>query len=80
MPRGGSSYFQAKPETASSMESIAAQLGKDELMDQSKRYFGGISYFDTNIDPRFRVIFVLGGPGSGKVLLHNVQVARFRSS
>jgi UMP-CMP kinase len=33
---------------------------------KAMQIFGGLQYYNTNIDKRFRSIFVLGGPGAGK--------------
>lgn len=44
----------------------AAALCGDERSSQAASKFGGLKYFNTDIDRRFRVLFVLGGPGAGK--------------
>lgn len=67
-----------------SAEEIASEIlgDADALTQQSRRNFGGIEYFDTSVDQRFRTLFVLGGPGSGKgtqseYMLQNFPVAHF---
>jgi UMP-CMP kinase len=52
--------------TRRTMPEIAQGLAHDALMAGSKRHFGGLDYFDTSFDRRFRTIFILGGPGAGK--------------
>jgi hypothetical protein len=44
--------------------SYAATLCGDNLTSRSISTFGGIQYFNTDVDSRFRVLFVLGGPGT----------------
>lgn len=49
---------------------------------QTPRDFGGIPYWNTAADRRFRVLFVLGGPGAGKgtqsaLMEENYPVAHF---
>jgi hypothetical protein len=39
----------------------------DELSSQACSTFGGIKYYNTDIDERFRVLFVLGGPGAYRI-------------
>ena len=41
----------------------AASLCGDDLSVKAASNFGGLKYFNTDIDGRFRVLFVLGGPG-----------------
>ena len=59
-----SSSTTITPEAEAQRE--VATLCNDAVSQQAKRSFGGIDFYDTSIDPRFRVLFVLGGPGAGK--------------
>lgn len=38
-------------------------LCNDDLSVRAMSSFGGIKYINTDVDSRFRVLFVLGGPG-----------------
>ena len=52
--------------TTSSLQEQASSLCGDARTRQALRDFGGLRYFNTALDDRFRVLFVLGGPGAGK--------------
>jgi hypothetical protein len=47
---------------------VATELAKtlccDDLSSRASSTFAGIKYYNTDIDGRFRVLFVLGGPGT----------------
>jgi hypothetical protein len=42
---------------------MAMSICGDDLSAKACSLFGGLKYYNTDIDNRFRVIFVLGGPG-----------------
>jgi hypothetical protein len=42
---------------------FADALCGDDLSVRAMSSFGGIQYFNTDVDNRFRILFVLGGPG-----------------
>lgn len=44
----------------------AYSLYGDELSSNAASAFGGLKYYNTNMDDRFRVLFVLGGPGKSE--------------
>jgi hypothetical protein len=43
---------------------MAISICGDDLSVKACSSFGGIRYYNTDIDNRFRVLFVLGGPGT----------------
>ena len=43
---------------------MAMSICGDELSVRASSIFGGLKYYNTDIDNRFRVLFVLGGPGN----------------
>jgi UMP-CMP kinase len=55
-------------QSVSNAEAEAEALALDALADRREALsnFGGLSYWNTDMDRRFRVLFVLGGPGAGK--------------
>jgi hypothetical protein len=42
---------------------VAMSICSDDLSIKACSIFGGLKYYNTDIDNRFRVLFVLGGPG-----------------
>ena len=48
---------------ATEARNMALSICGDDLSVQSCSTFGGLRYFNTDIDNRFRILFVLGGPG-----------------
>lgn len=42
---------------------MAMSICGDDLTQKAYSTFGGLPYYNTDIDNRFRVLFVLGGPG-----------------
>jgi hypothetical protein len=42
---------------------MAMSICGDDLTLKAYSTFGGLPYYNTDIDKRFRVLFVLGGPG-----------------
>lgn len=43
---------------------MAMSICGDDLSVRASSTFGGLKYYNTDIDNRFRVLFVLGGPGN----------------
>lgn len=43
---------------------MATSICGDDLSVRASSTFGGLKYYNTDIDNRFRVLFVLGGPGN----------------
>lgn len=58
-------FRSEKAFNAAEMETInyAGALCGDDASTRALSTFGGIQYFNTDVDKRFRVLFVLGGPG-----------------
>jgi hypothetical protein len=58
-------FLTDKAINTAEMETInyAEALCGDDLSVRAVSSFGGIKYFNTEVDRRFRVLFVLGGPG-----------------
>jgi hypothetical protein len=63
-----SSTTSAEAERTSALYS--ATLCGDPLSIKAQSNFGGLVYYNTAIDQRFRVLFVLGGPGELLCWLH----------
>jgi hypothetical protein len=58
-----SSVTSAEAEGTTGSALYSATLCGDPLSVKAQSNFGGLSYYNTAIDQRFRVLFVLGGPG-----------------
>ncbi len=48
---------------ATEARNMALSICGDDLSVRACSTFGGLRYFNTDIDNRFRILFVLGGPG-----------------
>jgi hypothetical protein len=78
--RGGSSHAPISTRSTSSVQAtvressssdVSASVPNPESLQHlgggfTPRQFGGLAYCDTSTLDKFRVIFVLGGPGAGR--------------
>ena len=50
-------------DAATEAKNMALSICGDEISARAYSTFGGLKYYNTDVDKRFRVLFVLGGPG-----------------